>query len=30
LLGRIRKGTPIASISNAATLEQALAFLAEE
>jgi hypothetical protein len=30
LVGRIRKGTPIASISNVATLDQALTFLSEE
>ena len=29
LVGRIRKGTPIASVSNVATLEQAIAFLSE-
>lgn len=30
LVGRIRKGTPIASVSNVATLEQAIAFLSAE
>ena len=30
LVGRIRKGTPIASVSNVATLEQAIAFLSSE
>lgn len=30
LVGRIRKGTPIASVSNVATLDQAIAFLSAE
>jgi [acyl-carrier-protein] S-malonyltransferase len=30
LVGRIRKGTPIGSMSNVATLDQALTFLSEE